>query len=62
VRFQPITPPTLSLEGDSSNFEIKIPLVGSIPLVWDMEDMYGTSKGPHQFSKAVGTIKLDDFI
>jgi hypothetical protein len=41
---------------------MELPSVGSIPLVWDMEDMYGTSKGPHQFLKVVGTIKLDDFI
>jgi hypothetical protein len=27
-----------------------------------MEDMYGASKGPYQFSRAIGTIKLDDFI
>jgi hypothetical protein len=26
-----------------------------------MEDMYGTSKGPYQFSRVVGTIQLDDF-
>jgi hypothetical protein len=27
-----------------------------------MEDMYGASKGPHLFSRAVDTIKLNDFI
>jgi hypothetical protein len=32
------------------------------PLLWDMEEMYGTTKGPHQYSGAVGTIELDDFI
>jgi hypothetical protein len=25
-----------------------------------MEKMYGTTKGPHWYSKVVGTIKLDD--
>jgi hypothetical protein len=30
--------------------------------VWDMEDMYGASKGPRRFSKVVNTIKMDDFI
>jgi hypothetical protein len=30
--------------------------------MWGMENMRGTSKGPHQFSRAVGTIKLNDFI
>jgi hypothetical protein len=47
VWFQPFTPPTLSLEGDSLDFEVKLPSIGSIPLVWNMEDMYGASKGPH---------------
>ncbi len=30
--------------------------------MWDMEDMFGTSKEPHRILKVVGTIKLDDFI
>jgi hypothetical protein len=30
--------------------------------VWNMEDMYGASKGPHWFSSAVDIIELDDFI
>ncbi len=46
VWFQPPTPPTLSPKGDSLDFEAELPLVVSIPLVWDMEDMYGASKGP----------------
>jgi hypothetical protein len=45
VWFRPPTPPTLPPKGGFSNFEIELPLVVSIPLVWDMEDMYGTSKG-----------------
>jgi hypothetical protein len=59
VQFWPPTPPTLSLEGD---FEAKLPLIMWVPLVWDMEDMFGTSKEPHRILKVVGTIKLDDFI
>jgi hypothetical protein len=27
-----------------------------------MEDMYGASKGPHRFLRAVGITELDDFI
>jgi hypothetical protein len=27
-----------------------------------MEEMHGTTKGPSQYSKAVDTIELDDFI
>ncbi len=60
--FQPPTPPTLSLKGDSSYSEVELPPVMSIPLMWDLKDMYGASKGSRQFSKVVGTIKLDDFI
>jgi len=33
-----------------------------VPFVWDMEDMYGASKGPHQFLGVIDTIELDDFI
>jgi hypothetical protein len=44
VWFQPPTPPTLSLQGDSLDFETKLPSVVSLPLVWN--DMYGASKGP----------------
>jgi hypothetical protein len=32
------------------------------PLLWDMDDMYGATKGPHRYSRAIGTIELDDFI
>ncbi len=49
VWFQPPTPPTLSPKGDSSNSKAKLPPIMSIPLVWDMEDMYGASKGPVDF-------------
>jgi hypothetical protein len=33
-----------------------------VPFVWDMEDLYGTSKGPCRFLGAVNNIELDDFI
>jgi uncharacterized protein YfdQ (DUF2303 family) len=33
-----------------------------VPFVWDMEDMYGASKGSYRFSGAINTIELDDFI
>jgi hypothetical protein len=32
------------------------------PLLWDMEDVYGTTKGLCQNLKAIGTIELNDFI
>jgi hypothetical protein len=32
------------------------------PLLWDMEDVYGATKGLHQNLKAIGTIELGDFI
>ncbi len=60
--FRPPTPPTLSLEGDSSNSKAKLPLAVSISFMWDIEDMYDASKGLCQFSGVIGTTKLDDFI
>jgi hypothetical protein len=60
VCFRPPTPPTL--EGNSLNYEAKLPILMSIPFVWDMEDIYGASKRPCQFLGVFGTIKLDDFI
>jgi hypothetical protein len=32
------------------------------PLLWDMEDIYGTTKGHQQYLGVVGTIELNDFI
>ncbi len=62
VWFQPSTPPTISPKGNSSYFETELPPILSVPLVCDMEDMYGASKGPYRFMGVVITIKLDDFI
>jgi hypothetical protein len=62
IWFRPPTPHTLSFEGNSSYSKVKLPLVKSVPFVWDMEDMYGASKRPHQFLGAIDTIELDDFI
>ncbi len=47
VRFQPPTPFTLSPKGNSSYSKVELPPVMSVPFVWDMENMYGASKGPH---------------
>jgi hypothetical protein len=46
VQFQPPTPLTLSPKEDSLDFEVELPSIMLVPLVWDMEDMYGASKGP----------------
>jgi hypothetical protein len=62
VQFRPPTPPTLTSEEDYSISEAELSLIVFVPLVWDMEDVYSTSKGPHWFSKVVGTIELNDFI
>jgi hypothetical protein len=32
------------------------------PLLWNMDNIYGTTKRLHQYSKGIGTIELDDFI
>jgi hypothetical protein len=62
VRFRPPTLFTLAYRKPFLNSQAKLPLIVSIPLVWDMEDMYGTSKKPCQVLGVVGTIELDDFI
>lgn len=56
------TPPTFSSKEDFSYFQAKLPSLMSIPFVWDIEDMYGASKKPCQFSRVVGTIKPNGFI
>jgi hypothetical protein len=63
VRFKPPTPPSSSSKGDSLDSETNIFLrFVTPPLLWDMKEMYGTTKGPYQYSGAVGTIELDNFI
>jgi len=63
VWFRPSTPPSSSSWGNSLDFEIDFsPRFVTLPLFWDMEEMYGTTKGPCQYSRAVGTIEVDDFI
>ncbi len=42
-------PTYIITEGNSLNFEIKLPSILLVPLVWDMEDMYGTFKGHCRF-------------
>ncbi len=32
------------------------------PLFWNMENMYGNTKGSRLYLKAIATIELDDFI
>jgi len=47
VQFQPPMPFTLSPKGNSSYSKVELPPIMLVPFVWDMEDVYGTSKGPH---------------
>jgi hypothetical protein len=63
VKFRPPTPFTFSSYEDSSYSKIDLPLYSIFAsLLWGMENTYGTSKGPCQYSRAMGTVKLDDFI
>jgi hypothetical protein len=62
VRFRPPTLFTLAYGVDSLNCQVELRSIMSVPLVWDMEDMYGASKRPRQVLGVVNTIKLDDFI
>jgi len=51
------------VEENSLDLEVDLPLkIVFAPLLWDMENMYGTSKGPRQYLGMVNTIKLDDYI
>jgi len=51
------------VEADSLDSKVDLPLkIVFTPLLWDMEDMYGTFKGPRQYLGMVNTIELDDFI
>jgi hypothetical protein len=63
VQFRPHTPPSSSYGGDSLDFEtIFFPKLVTPPLLWYMEEIYGATKGPRQYSWVVGTIELDDSI
>jgi hypothetical protein len=54
-------PPSSTFEKDSLNLDLDIHLIQPItPLLLD--EMYGITKGPCQYLKEIGTIKLDDFI
>jgi len=56
-------PPIMLLEDDSLDSKIDLPLkIVFTSLLWDIEDMYDTSKGPRQYLGVVNTIELDDFI
>jgi hypothetical protein len=63
VQFRPPTPPSSSFGGNSLNFKTNFsPKFVIPPLLWDMEDMYGTTKRPCRYLGVVGTIELNDFI
>jgi len=52
--------PSFASRGD---FEVDSPAqLLTPPLLWDMDNIYGTTKRFHQHSKGVGRIELDDFI
>jgi hypothetical protein len=57
IQFTPPTPPSSSSGEFNFFFKVCHPTT-----VWDMEKMYGATKGPYQYLGAVGTIELDDFI
>ncbi len=47
MRFKPFMPPIFLVEGNFSYSKVDLPLHLVYALVlWDMEDMSGTSKGP----------------
>jgi hypothetical protein len=45
------------------DFEIDFsPRFVTPPMLWGMEEMYGTTKSPRRYSGVISTIDLDDFI
>ncbi len=63
VQFSALTPPSSSYVGDPSYFNSNFFLrFVTLPLLWDMEEMYGATKAPHRYLGVVGIIELDDFI
>jgi hypothetical protein len=62
VWFKLPIPPT-SLEGTSLIYSntIFIPFIIT-PLLWNMENVYGTMKGTYKYLGMVGIIELIDFI
>jgi hypothetical protein len=63
VRFKPPMPVVMLVEEDSLDSKIDLRLKKKFTLLlWDMEDMYDTSKGPRQYLGMINTIELDDFI
>jgi hypothetical protein len=55
--------PLTSLDGESfdSNFHtILNPII--TPLLWDMEEVYDSTKGSHWYFGVVGTIELQYFV
>ena len=68
VQFRPTTLLVVSGGDSDSDFDEEStvgtpshpPIVA--PLLWDMEEVYGATKGPRRYSGAVNTIDLDDFI
>jgi len=63
VKFKPPMALVMFVEADSLDSKAYLPLkIVFTPLLWDMEDMYGTSKGPRQYLGMVNIIEFDDFI
>jgi hypothetical protein len=38
------------------------PIADFVPSGWDMEEIYGATRGPQRFSGKIGTIELDNFM
>jgi hypothetical protein len=38
------------------------PIADFVPSGWDMEEIYGATRGPQRFSGRIGTIELGDFM
>lgn len=55
MRLRPPTLPSFTTRGNFVNLKTSSPLnLVTTLLLWDMEDMYGTTKVPYQYLKVVG--------
>ncbi len=60
VKFKWSTPPSFSSNNDYSHFKTSSPLsLVNTLLLWDMENIYGTTKEPWWYSRVVGIIRLN---
>ncbi len=62
LRYRLPSPTSSVVEEDEVIVDNKSSILISLPLIWDMDEGSGAMKGPRRYSRAMGTIELEDFI